>query len=57
MWVRSWSLARLARPPPFPEVARDLVYEMVTQIAESEGLDRSKAKEVAAAMVKGLTDW
>jgi SRSO17 transposase len=46
-----------ARPPPFPEVARALVYEMATQIAESEGLERLKAETVAAAMVRGLTDW
>lgn len=30
---------------------------MATQIAESEGLERLKAQEVAEAMVKGLTDW
>jgi hypothetical protein len=30
---------------------------MATQIAESEGLERLKAQEVAKAMVKGLTDW
>lgn len=46
-----------ARPPPFPKVARDLVYEMAIQIAESEGLERLKAQEVGEAMVKGLTDW
>ena len=46
-----------ARPPPFPQLARALVYEMATQIAESEGLERQKAKDVAAAMVRGLTDW
>jgi hypothetical protein len=46
-----------ARPPPFPAVARALVYEMATQIAESEGLERLKAQEVGEAMVKGLTDW
>ncbi len=46
-----------ARPPPFPAVAKNLVYEMATQIAESEGLERLKAEEVAEAMVKGLTDW
>lgn len=46
-----------ARPPPFPAVARALVDEMATQIAESERLERLKAQEVAEAMVKGLTDW
>ena len=46
-----------ARPPPFSAVARTLVYEMATQIAESEGLGRLKAQQVAEAMVKGLTDW
>jgi len=46
-----------ARPPPFSAVARALVYEMATQIAESEGLERLKAQEVGEAMVKGLTDW
>lgn len=46
-----------ARPPPLPAVSRALVYEMATQIAESEGLERLKAQEVAKAMVKGLTDW
>ncbi len=46
-----------ARLPPFSEIARELVYEMATQIAESEGLDREKAREVGAAMVRGLTDW
>ena len=46
-----------ARLPPFPEVARALVYEMATQIAEAEGLDREKAREVGASMVRGLTDW
>lgn len=46
-----------ARLPPFPEVARELVYEMATQIAEHEGLTREKARDVGAAMVKGLTDW
>jgi hypothetical protein len=30
---------------------------MATQIAESEGLDREKAREVGAAMVRELTDW
>jgi len=30
---------------------------MATQIAESEGLERLKAETVAAAMVRGLTDW
>ena len=46
-----------ARPPPFPELARALVYEMATQIAEAGGLERLKAQEVATAMVRGLTDW
>ncbi len=46
-----------ARPPPFPKVARTLVYEMATQIAESEGLELLQAQEVGEAMVKGLTDW
>ncbi|MCU4753660.1 IS701 family transposase [Halobacteria archaeon AArc-curdl1] len=45
------------RPPPFSAVARALVYEMATQMAEAEGLDRRKAKDVADVMVKGLTDW
>jgi SRSO17 transposase len=46
-----------ARLPSFPEVARELVYEMATQIAEHEGLTREKARDLGAAMVKGLTDW
>lgn len=45
-----------ARRPLFPEVALLLVYEMATQIAESEGLERLKAQEVGEAMVKWLTD-
>jgi len=47
------TLDRFAAPP----VARTFVYEMATQIAEAEGLERLKAQEVGAAMVKGLTDW
>lgn len=46
-----------ARRPPFPAIARELVYEMAPQIAENEGLERSKAREVGASMVRGLTDW
>lgn len=46
-----------ARPPPFPAIARELVYEMATQIAENEGLERPKAREVGASMARGLTDW
>jgi SRSO17 transposase len=46
-----------ARRPPFPAIARELVYEMATQIAENEGLERPKAREVGASMVRGLTDW
>lgn len=46
-----------ARLPPFPKVARTLVYEMATQIAEIKGLDQAKAREVGASIVKGLTDW
>jgi len=46
-----------ARFPSFPEVARELVYEMATQIAEHEGLRREKARDLGAAMVRGLTDW
>ena len=42
-----------ALPPPFLEVARALLYETATQIAESEGLDWQKAQEGTAAMVKG----
>jgi hypothetical protein len=38
-------------------VARALVYEMATQIAEAEGLKRLKTQEVGAAMEKGLPDW
>jgi hypothetical protein len=32
-----------ARRPPLPAIARELVYEMATQIAENEGLERPKA--------------
>jgi len=46
-----------ARLPSFPEVARELVYEMATQIAEHKGLRREKARNLGAAMVRGLTDW
>jgi len=46
-----------ARLPPFPEVARELVYEMATQIAEHKGLRREKARDIGVAMVRGLTDW
>ncbi|WP_222914279.1 hypothetical protein [Natrinema sp. SYSU A 869] len=46
-----------ARLPPFPEVARELVYEMATQIAEHEGLTWEEARDVGVAMVRGLTDW
>jgi hypothetical protein len=34
-----------------------IIYEMATQIAEAEGLDREKAREAGAAMVRRLTDW
>jgi len=46
-----------ARPPPFPAVARTLVYEMATQIADSEGLDRLNIQEARETIMKGLTDW
>jgi hypothetical protein len=41
---------------PFPALARTLVYKMATQTAESEGLERLRAREVAAVMMKELTD-
>jgi hypothetical protein len=45
------------RPPPLPAVAKIMIYEMTTQITESEGLERLKAHEVAEAIIKRLTHW
>lgn len=42
---------------PFRQVVRALVYEIATQAAQEEGLDRATAKRVGTRMVRKLTEW
>lgn len=46
-----------SRRLPFRQVVRALVYEIATQAAQEEGLDRATAKRVGARMVRRLTEW
>jgi SRSO17 transposase len=46
-----------ARRPPISQVARAMNHEMVARTVEEEGVDPETAQRVAAAIIRGFTDW